>query len=46
MADAHAIKGVQEDDVGLTAIVDEYFVQVPSYDPTVDHHGICMCRTA
>jgi hypothetical protein len=23
---AHALKGVQEDDVGLTAIVDQYFV--------------------
>ena len=46
MADAHAIEGVQEDDVGLTAIVDKYFVQVPSYHSAVDHHGVCMWLTA
>jgi hypothetical protein len=40
VADAHAIEGMQENDVGLTAIVNKYFMQVPSCYPTVDHHGI------
>jgi hypothetical protein len=46
MADAHAIKGVQENDVGLATIVDQYFVQVPSCYPAIDYHGICVARCA
>jgi hypothetical protein len=46
VADAHVIEGMQENDIGLTAIVDKFFVQVPSCHSAVDHHGICMGRTA
>jgi hypothetical protein len=46
VADAHAIEGVQEDDVGLAAIADQYFVQIPAYCPTIDYHGICVWCTA
>jgi hypothetical protein len=42
VADGHAIEGMQENDVGLTTIVDKYLVQIPSCYPTVDHHGISM----
>jgi hypothetical protein len=46
VADAHAFEGMQENDVRLTAIVNKYFVQVPSCYPKVDHHGIGMGCTA
>jgi hypothetical protein len=46
VADAHAIEGVQEDDIGLTAIVDQYFAQIPARYPGIDYHGICMWCTA
>jgi hypothetical protein len=45
VVDAHAVEGMQEDDVDLTAFVDKYFVQISTSHPTVDHHGICMWRT-
>jgi hypothetical protein len=46
MADAHAIEGVQEDDVGLAAIINQYFVQILACYPAIDYHGICMWCTA
>ena len=46
MAYAHAIEGMQEDDVGLTAILDKYFVHIPSCYPVVDHHGVSVGRAA
>jgi hypothetical protein len=42
VADAHAIEGVQENDVGLATIVDQYFVQVLAYYRAIDYHGICV----
>jgi hypothetical protein len=42
MADSHTIEGVQKNDVSLTAIVDQHFVQIPSCYPPVDYHGVCM----
>jgi hypothetical protein len=46
MAYAHAIEGMQQNDVCLPAIVDNYFVQIPSCYSTVDHQGIDMGRAA
>jgi hypothetical protein len=46
MADSHMIEGVQENDVSLTAIVDQHFVQIPSCYPVVDYHGVCMWSAA
>ena len=46
MANAHAIEGVQENDVGLAAIVDQYFVQVLACYPAIDYHDICVWRAA
>jgi hypothetical protein len=40
VVDAHVIEGMQENDVGQTAIIDKYFVQIPSCYSAVDHHGI------
>jgi hypothetical protein len=42
MVDSHAIEGVYEDDIGLAAVVDKHFVQIPACYPTVDYHGVCM----
>jgi hypothetical protein len=46
VAYAHAIEGMQENDVCLTAIIDEYFLQIPSCYSAVNHHGIGMGCTA
>ena len=46
MVDAHVIEGVQEDDVGLAAIVDQYFVQILACYPAIVYHGIYMWCTA
>jgi hypothetical protein len=35
VAYAHAIEGMQENDVGLAAIIDQYFVQVLACYPAV-----------
>jgi hypothetical protein len=40
VAYAHAIEGMEEDDVRLAAIVDQDFVQVPACHATVDDHGV------
>jgi hypothetical protein len=40
VAYAHAIEGMEEDDVCLAAIVDQDFVQVPACHATVDDHGV------
>jgi hypothetical protein len=40
VAYAHAIEGMEEDDVRLAAIVDQDFVQVPASHATVDDHGV------
>jgi hypothetical protein len=40
VAYSHAIEGVQEDDVSLTAVVDQDFVQVLACHTAVDHHGV------
>jgi hypothetical protein len=46
MIDAHAIKGMQEDDVSLASIVDEDLMQLPSYHIAADNKCICMrCTT-
>jgi hypothetical protein len=44
--DAHAIEGMQEDDVVLAAIVNQYFVQILAYYPAIDYHGIYVWCTA
>ena len=46
MADAHAVEGVEEDDVRLATVVNEDFVQVPACHTTVDYHGIDVGCTA
>jgi hypothetical protein len=46
IADYHTIEGVQKDDVGLTAVVDQHFVQIPSCYPAVDYHGVYMWSAA
>ena len=42
MDDSHTIEGVQKNDVGLTAVVDQHFVQIPACYPAVDYHGVCV----
>jgi hypothetical protein len=46
VAYAHAIEGMEENDVRLAAIVDQDFVQVPACDAAVDDHGIDVGGTA
>jgi hypothetical protein len=46
VADAHAIEGVQEDDVSLTTLVDQDFVEVLACYAAVDHHGVDMMGAA
>jgi hypothetical protein len=46
MVDSHMIEGVQKNDVGLTAVVDQHFVQIPSCYRAVDYHGICVWSAA
>jgi hypothetical protein len=40
VADAHAIKGVEENDIRLAAVVNQDFVQVPACHAAVDDHGV------
>jgi hypothetical protein len=40
VADAHAVEGVEEDDVCLAAVVNEDFVQVLACHTAVDYHGV------
>jgi hypothetical protein len=40
VADAHAVEGVEEDDVRLAAIVNLDFVQVPACHTAVHYHGV------
>jgi hypothetical protein len=46
VAYAHAVEGKEENDVCLTAIIDEDFVQVPACHAAVDDHGVDMGGTA
>jgi hypothetical protein len=46
VAYAHAIEGVQENEVYLTTIIDEYLVQIPSCYSVVYHHSIDMGCTS
>jgi hypothetical protein len=40
VADAHAVEGMEENDVRLAAIVNQDFVQVPACHAAVDYHGV------
>jgi hypothetical protein len=40
------IEGVQKNDVSLTAVVDQHFVQIPTCYPAVDYHGVCVWSAA
>jgi hypothetical protein len=40
VADAHAVEGMEEDDVRLATIVDQDFVQVSACHTAVDYHGV------
>jgi hypothetical protein len=40
MADAHAVEGVEEDNVRLAAVVNEDFVQVLTCHTAIDCHGV------
>jgi hypothetical protein len=44
MVNAHAIKGVQEYDTSLATVIDDDFVQVPSYDSIIYNHYVYMGR--
>jgi hypothetical protein len=46
MADSHTIEGVQKNDISLTAVVYQHFVQIPACYPAVDHHGVCVWNAA
>ena len=45
MTYAHTVECVQENDVCLATIIDEYFVQIPPCDSTIYHQRVCMGHT-
>jgi hypothetical protein len=40
VADAHAVEGMEENNVLLAAVVNEDFVQVPACHTAFDYHGV------
>jgi hypothetical protein len=40
VAYAHAVEGMEEDDVRLAAVVNQDFVQVLACHTVVDYHGV------
>jgi hypothetical protein len=46
VAYAHTVEGIQENDVCMATIIDEYFVQIPPCDSTIYHQRVYMGCTA